>query len=338
MSKQTLTTLSVLLLLGVGTMAEPVALIYDTDIGNDVDDVLALGMIHALQTRGHCELLAVTVTKDHPLAGAFADAVNTFYGRPDTPVGTVRDGATRERGKFNQLAEEKNADGTLRYPHDLKSGQDAPEATSLLRRILAERADGSVVMTQVGFFTNYRRLLESKPDDISPLSGVDLIRKKVRLLSVMAGSFQTIRDNNHYREYNVIKDIPSAQKLAKDWPTPIVWSGFEIGITATYPARSIERDYDYVAHHPLKEAYYLYIPPPHDRPTWDLTSVLYAVWPDRDYFALSAPGRVTVEKDGFTRFTPEKDGKHRFLILDDLRTARLRETLVQLCSQPPARK
>jgi len=330
--------LAALLLLGIGAMAEPVTLIYDTDIGNDVDDVLALGMIHALQTRGHCELLAVTVTKDHPLAGAFADAVNTFYGRPNIPIGTVREGATRERGKFNQLAEEENADGSPRYPHDLKSSRDAPEAVSLLRRILAKRADASVVMTQVGFFTNYRRLLESKPDDISPLSGVELIRRKVRLLSVMAGSFQTIRDNNHYREYNVIKDIPSAQKLAKDWPTPIVWSGFEIGITATYPAQSIERDYNYVRHHPLKEAYYLYNPPPHDRPTWDLTSVLYAVWSDRDYFALSAPGQVTVEEDGFTRFTPKRDGKHRFLILDDLRTARLRETLVQLSSQPPARQ
>ncbi len=43
----------------------PVPLIFDTDIGNDCDDVLALGMIHSLQTRGECELLAVTITKDH---------------------------------------------------------------------------------------------------------------------------------------------------------------------------------------------------------------------------------------------------------------------------------
>lgn len=54
-----------------------VPLIFDTDIGNDVDDVLALGMIHALQSRGECNLLAVTITKDHPLAAAFTDAVNT---------------------------------------------------------------------------------------------------------------------------------------------------------------------------------------------------------------------------------------------------------------------
>ena len=54
--------------------AEPVKLIFDTDIGNDVDDVLALGLIHALQSRGQCELLAVTITKDQPLAAEFVDA------------------------------------------------------------------------------------------------------------------------------------------------------------------------------------------------------------------------------------------------------------------------
>ncbi len=57
----------------------------------------------------------------------------------------------------------------------------------------------------------------------------------------------------------------------------MVWSGFEIGLALPYPHVSIERDYAYVKHHPLAEAYYAYIPPPHDRPTWDLTSVLYAV-------------------------------------------------------------
>ena len=52
----------------------PIPLIFDTDIGNDCDDVLAMGVIHALQTRGECELLAVTITKDHKLAAPFTDA------------------------------------------------------------------------------------------------------------------------------------------------------------------------------------------------------------------------------------------------------------------------
>src|SRR5262245_40304943 len=78
---------------------KPVKLIFDTDMGNDVDDALALAMIHALQSRGECELLAVTVSKSHPLAAAFVDCINRFYGRGDIPVGLVRGGVTPEIGK-----------------------------------------------------------------------------------------------------------------------------------------------------------------------------------------------------------------------------------------------
>lgn len=327
-----------LLTLATFAQAEPVKLIFDTDIGNDVDDALALGIIHNLQKRGHCELLAVTVTKDHPQAAAFVDAINTFYGRPDVPIGVVRDGSTREPGKFNLLADEKNADGCLRYPHDLLSGRDAPEAVGLLREILAKQADGSVALVQVGFFSNFARLLDSTPDRHSPLSGRDLIQKKVRVLSIMAGAFQTINFNTRYIEYNVKLDIPAAQKLAKEWPSPIVWSGYEIGIAAAYPHESIERDYEYVAHHPLKEAYYLYNPPPHDRPTWDPTAALYAIMPERGYFELSPAGAVTVDADGATVFRPAKNGKgrDRYLVLNDVLSARVREAIVQLSSEPPA--
>ena len=104
-----------------------------------------------------------------------------------------------------------------------------------------------------------------------------------------------------------------------------------------YPAISIERDFNYVAHHPAAEAYCLYNPPPHERPTWDLTAALYAVLPDRGYFDLSPPGRVTVEADGFTKFTPQANGRDRFLILKENQIARVKEALVELASQPPQR-
>ena len=37
----------------------------------------------------------------------------------------------------------------------------------------------------------------------------------------------------------------------------------------------------------------MYNPTPHERPTWDLTSALYAVQPDRGFFGLSEAGTVT---------------------------------------------
>jgi purine nucleosidase len=313
--------------------AEPARLIFDTDMGNDVDDALALGVIHSLQTRGECELLAVTVTKDNDLAAPFIDLVNTFYGRGDIPIGVVRNGVTPATGKFLPLAAKKDGD-KFRYPHDLVSGKNAEPAVSLLRRIIAAQPDRSVSLVQVGFSTNFAELLKSVPDDHSKLTGKQLIAKKVKLLSVMAGAFKPLGGKPHL-EYNVIKDIPSAKSLAVEWPTPIVYSGFEIGIAIPYPAISIERDYNYVKHHPLAEAYQLYNPPPHNRPTWDLTSVLYAVYPDRGYFKLSADGTVTVKDDGLTTFIAATGGRHRYLIADREHVIRVTEALVQLSSQPP---
>ncbi len=311
---------------------QPIPLIFDTDIGNDVDDVLALGVIHALQSRRECDLLAVTITKDHPQCAALVDAVNTFYQRGDIPIGVVRQGPTPEQSKFTGLADQLD-DGRPRFPHDLKSGADAPEAVALLRKTLAAANDRSVVVVQVGFSTNLARLLDSESDGVSPLDGRELVARKVKLLSIMAGAFEPI-DGKEHLEYNVVKDIDSARKLAESWPTDIVFSGFEIGLAITYPAESILQDYRYVTHHPLAEAYQLYLPPPHNRPTWDLTSVLYAVRPGRGYFELSPPGRVAVQDDGRTTFTTQDKGRHRYLIASPLQRARVREALVHLSSQP----
>ena len=332
-----LDTLFILLLVAGATAAEPLApvkIIFDTDIGNDVDDVLALSMLHSLQTRGDCELLAVTITKPDELAGPFVDAMNTFYGRPGIPLGFTRSKLKNDPSKFLGLAEANNG-GKLRYPHRLKHSSDAPAATDLLRKILSQQPDRSVTIVQVGYFSNLAALLDTPEDKRSPLSGRDLVQAKVKLLSVMAGAFQPIEQNKHFLEYNVTQDLAASRKLAAAWPTPIVWSGFEIGIAVPYPAVSIERDFNYVPHHPAAEAYRLYNPPPHERPTWDLTAVLYAVLPDRDYFNLSAPGQVTVEPDGFTRFETKADGRDRFLVLSPAQAPRVREALVQLASQPP---
>ena len=187
------------LAMGLGTTpsvaaeVEPVPLIFDTDICGDCDDVLALGMIHALQSRGHCRLLAVTISVDNEQAAPFVDAVNTFYGRGDIPIGVVGKGGVVEKSTFLSLVEEKDAAGHFRYPHDLISGRSAPGATAVLRKALAAQPDHSVVIAQVGFSTNLARLLDSPPDEHSPLSGLELVRRKVKLLSLMAGAFTTDR-------------------------------------------------------------------------------------------------------------------------------------------------
>lgn len=319
----------------------PVKLIFDTDMGNDCDDALALAVIHSLQSRGECELLAVTITKDHELAAPFVDCVNTFYGRGNIPIGVCRNsGKTPDAGKYNQVAKVMDA-GKLRFEHDLLSGNNAPTAVEVLRRTLASAEDGSVVVVQVGFSTNLANMLASPADAIHPLSGRELFAKKVKLVSVMAGAFTKIPNDKgelvDHREYNVAEDIPSIKKLVELCDVPILWSGFEIGLNLTYPHQSILKDYRYVAHHPVSEAYIAYIPPPHDRPTWDLTSVLAAVRPDRGYFEFSKPGQVTITDDALSLFEEKAGGKHRYLILNPVAIEKTREALVQLSSQPPSR-
>lgn len=317
---------AVLLLGSMALLAAPVPVIFDTDMGNDIDDALALAMLHAFESRGEVKLLAVTLTKDNPYAATYVDIVNHFYGRGAIAVGLVRNGKTpNDSNMIKAPSERKARDGTLVYPRKLLDGRKAPDAVVVLRQALERQADGSVVVVQVGFSTNLARLLDAP-------GGRELVAKKVKLLSIMAGEFPTGR-----AEYNVKTDIPAARTVFEQWPGPVVASGFEIGNKILYPARSIESDFGYVDHHPIADAYRSYRKMPYDRPTWDLTAVLYGVRPDRGYFGLSEPGWIKVDEEGKTRLEPAADGRHRYLIADDMQRARVLEALMYLASQPPDR-
>jgi len=325
--------LIILLMLAFSSLAaaQPVRIIFDTDMGNDIDDALALAMLHALESRGEAKLLAVTITKDNRWAAPYVDLINTFYGLPDIPIGMVHNGKTPESNPMIQgPSDRKRPDGSYVYPHKITDGSQAPEAVSLLRTILAQQPDGSVVIVQTGFSTNLARLLESPADSTSPLSGRELAAKKVRLLVAMAGNYVSTKP-----EFNVETDVPAAKQLFAEWPSPIVVSGFEVGLAMLFPATSIEHDFAYVPDHPVAEGYRLLMKMPYDRPTWDLTAALYAVWPDHGFFDLSPPGKITVLPDGATKFTPDPQGKQRYLIVTEAERPRTLETMILLASQPP---
>ncbi|CAN5302639.1 nucleoside hydrolase [soil metagenome] len=310
---------------------KPVHVIFDTDMGNDIDDALALAMIHALESRGEAKLLAVTLTKDNKFAAPYVDVVNTFYGRGNIPIGVVKNGITKEDSKMIQVpVEAKKADGSSLFPHDLKDGTQAPEAVGLLRQVLSQEEDGSVVIIQVGFSTNLARLLDSSPDDHSSLNGKELVKRKVRLLSIMAGEFPSGPP-----EYNVREDIASAKKVFYEWPTLVVASGYEIGKSILYPAYSIENHFKYVENHPVVLAYKNYQEMPYDRPTWDLTSVLFAIRPDEGYLGFSEKGKIMVDEQGKTSLQPEITGNHHYLTVNEIQRKQVLEALMLLSSQPP---
>jgi inosine-uridine nucleoside N-ribohydrolase len=299
--------------------ATPLHVIFDTDMGNDVDDALALAMLHAFASRGEVQLLAVTVSKDNPWAAEYVRLVDEYYGRGSIPVGIVHDGKTPDDGLYVRHVCELHG----RRPDKAA----VVDAVSLLRKTLAAEPDGSVTMIQVGFSTNLARLLESAPDGYSNLSGKELVKRKVRLLTAMAGNFAAAKP-----EYNVMTDIPAAKKLFAEWPTDIYFSGFEVGAAILFPASSIEHDFP--PGNPVAEAYRLYQKMPYDRPTWDLTTVLYDLRSDRGYFNVSPPGNVLVSANGSTTFQPSTNGKRYFLSVNPLQVARVRDACVWLSSQP----
>ena len=66
----------------VASAQTPTGIIFDTDMGNDVDDALALAMLHAFQSRHEINLLAVTITKDNKWAAPYVDVVEYFLRTP----------------------------------------------------------------------------------------------------------------------------------------------------------------------------------------------------------------------------------------------------------------
>ena len=194
----------------------------------------------------------------------------------------------------------------------------------LLRRLLQDARE-KVVIVQTGFSTNLAALLDSP-------GGAVLAKNKVSLVVAMAGNF-----SDGAPEYNVRIDRDAAKAVFERWPTPIVFSGFEIGRDLPFPAPAIEHDFAYATPHPVAESYRAYKKMPYDRPTWDLTAVLEAVRPERGYFGRSENGTVTVDANGVTAFTPGK-GDRQYLKLDPARRAEILAVLELLASEPPARR
>lgn len=309
--------------------------IFETDIGNDVDDALALDMLYKYVEWGQVDLLAVMINKDAPAPAEYMDIMNTWYGHTDIPVGIVRDGSDDPWGQYAQkVVDLKNEDGTPMFARSRESYDDLPDAHILYRQILAKQPDASVVIATVGFSTNLARLLDTPADEYSPLTGKELVAKKVKLLSAMAGNISELE----HHEYNVVKDLPAAIKVFAEWPTEIIVSPFEVGRAIKYPGESIENDFTWAPKHPMVEAYKAYLPMPYDRPTWDLTSVLYAVEGD-SWFTMSEPGRIEITSEGSSVFTPCPDGNVRYMKVDDAQCAailgRFKEVIT---SQPKARQ
>ena len=60
--------------------------IFETDIGNDIDDALALDMLYKYHQMGKINFAAVMLNKCDPAPAEYMDISNTWYGYTDMPV------------------------------------------------------------------------------------------------------------------------------------------------------------------------------------------------------------------------------------------------------------
>jgi len=280
--------------------AAPVKLIHDTDIESDVDDVGTVALLHALADRGEVELLAMGVSAKFEWCAPCLDALNTYYGRPDIPIGVVKGPGVRANSRYAQkIAEE--------FPHDLKSADEAPDAALLYRRVLAKQPDQSVVIVTVGFLTNVANLLRTEPDQHSPLGGKELVAKKVRAWVCMGGKFP------RGKEWNVFRDAAASKYAIENFPRPIVFSGYEIGSRVKTGAKLRETPKS----SPIRRAYELYNGL-NNRESWDQTAALYAVrgldGGLAEFWDLKTTGHCHVEPDGTTEWRGAPDKDHTYLV------------------------
>jgi inosine-uridine nucleoside N-ribohydrolase len=284
---------------------KPVKIILDSDIGQDCDDAAVMALLHKFADNGEAEILATMFPMQDPMGPPAMDVINTYYGRPDIPIGTYK-------GNFKYLGElhdHYNTKLAKNFPHDLKNGANAPDAIALYREILAKQPDGSVVIVAVGPERLLADLLQSGPDKYSKLSGPELVKKKVKLLSLMGAGFPKDQEWN-------IKIAPDAAKLvAETWPTPIVYSGNEIGkairtgsrllteAPANSPVRASFENHPFVD----KET--------KDRQSWDQTAMLFAVRGAQDLWTVETNGYNYIDETGKNEWRRDPDKNHGYLVL-----------------------
>jgi len=296
--------------------------ILDTDMGPDVDDAGALAVLHALADQGEARILGVMSCNPDQWSAPTIDVFNTYFGRGDLPIGAPKRG-----GVVIGNAHGWNEKLVPRYPHNLSHTDDATDAVTTYRRLLAAEPDSSVTIISIGFLTNLKNLLASAPDERSRLNGKQLVARKVQKLVVMGGKFP------QGKEFNLEQDPEAAMAVTESWPTPVWFSGFEIGEKILTGSELVKDST--LADSPVRYAYRYYLEKAQQptRPSWDQTAVLVGVRGLANYFE-TVPGYCRMYSDGRNEWARTLQGQHQYLTFK-MPPEKLRAVIEDLMRHPP---
>ncbi len=299
---------------------KPVKIIYDTDIGGDCDDAGTMAMLHRLCELGEAELLAVTHCYSTPYVAGCIDAINHYYHRV-VPVGInyEDDHGTDDRGVYAGDLCDRFPN---RYPASVYGTEKAaPDTVTVLRKALAASKDGEITFVVTGSLQSMARLVTSPADEISPLTGKELIARKIARTVVMGGRFfeswpMTIypdggtKGNPVTWEWNVKFSGPGVpQTVCDEWPGELIFASYELG---SYLRTMVGYSARVGLDHPVGLAYELHNQGK-GRCSWDQVAMLEAVRPGV-YWNYHEFGKITVDKDFVTHWHRTEGGKHSYLL------------------------
>lgn len=272
-------------------------IIFDTDLGVDCDDAVALSLLMQLQRAGEIMVTAVTASSTREGASSTATAIMDYYGQ-SAPIAHMRSPVLIGDGVNNY------ARAVLkRYGHPDVDELPVP----LLRRTLANATQKQILLA-VGPLSNLAALLDSTADRYSDLSGVDLVAQKVSVVYAMAGRFDC-----DTLEWNVMLDVPAARTVIECYPVPVVFVPFEVGLNVLtgMPLKNY-------ADHPAWYSMRLFAINEFGRDlddeqvareSWDPITTLLATGRGAELFVFER-GTVHIDDRGVTTFTPHADGQH----------------------------
>lgn len=276
---------------------EKIKILLDTDMGSDCDDAGALAVLHNIADETEAEILAVTHCSSGICGPVAVKCINEWYGRADIPIGKYYEGRFLEEDNCLKFTKPL----TERY---LKSSDmpDIENATEVMRRVLVENQ--GITLIAIGMLNNIAELLKSGADETSPLSGVELVKNSVEKMYVMGGNFL----DSNFEEYNIKTDIGAAKYVSENFPAPIIYCGFELGVDVL-TGRKIMDDSD---DNPVSLAYHIHCGynSPEYR-SWDLVTVYNAVFQNSDLYKKSKNVHITFDDKGRTNIGGE--GKDFYL-------------------------
>lgn len=274
--------------------------ILGTDWWSDCDDAVALRLLTRAMRAGEAALIGVGINACAEHSAASLVGFLRADGLGGIPVGIDR-AATDFSGvtKYQRRLAEKHAP-------DVKNS-DTPDAVRLYRRLLAEASE-PVELIEIGFLQVAAAVLESRGDDISPLTGIELFKKKVSRAWVMAGRW----DVDGGREHNFCNNARSREAgkvFCELCPVPVTFLGFEVGCGVISGGRVLDpEDHLYVAMCDHGSA--------GGRDSWDPMLVMLALIGDAERAGYDlVRGFASVDAEcGANHFRVSPDGRHAYVV------------------------